>query len=183
MLLKSKRILLRPLQDSDKEAFFAYRSDSKANKYQGWIPKTKADVNDFFEKLASTPNQADSWFQWAIVEQKNNKLIGDIGTRFWGSTNQQVELGFTLDKIYQRKGYATEALLLLIHHLFADLKEHRISASAHPANEASIRLLEKLGFRKEAHFVEGFYQHGEWVDDVVYALLAREWEGLVHMSE
>ena len=60
--------------------------------------------------------------------------------------------------------------------LIFDLKKHRITASIDPRNTSSIRLIERLGFRKEAHFKQSLFFHGEWVDDLIYAMLAEEWK-------
>ena len=71
---------------------------------------------------------------------------------------------------------ATEALSALIDMLFDELAKHRIIASIDPRNEPSIRLMERLGFRKEAHFHRSIFMHGEWTDDVIYAMLQSEWK-------
>ena len=175
MHLETERLYLRPIGLEDKEALFAYRSDVMANQYQGWIPKTMDDVEAFINQLSSEANVPDTWHQLAIVEKESGKMIGDVGLHFLGPENWQVEIGYTLSLPFQKKGYATEALRKVIDFLLNDLKKHRIIASIDPANVDSIRLVERLGFRKEAHFIESIYQNGGWADDVVYALLAREW--------
>jgi RimJ/RimL family protein N-acetyltransferase len=113
-----------------------------------------------------------------IVEHASKLLIGDIGIHFLetDSENKQVEIGYTLDKEFRGNGYATEALTMIIDYLINSLSKHRIIASIDPLNVDSIKLVERLGFRKEAHFVESLFFHGKWVDDLVYALLAREWK-------
>ncbi len=175
MKLTTERLILRPFQVDDQTALFEYRSDAEANKYQGWIPTNIKDVEDFFAKLASKINVPGSWFQLAIIETNSQKLIGDVGIHFLEDDIQQVELGYTIHREYQRKGYATEALTAVLHYLFSDLKKHRITASIDPENLSSIRLLEKLRFRKEAHFVESLFIKDKWVDDVIYAMLRSEW--------
>lgn len=110
-----------------------------------------------------------------IIEQESDTLIGDIGVHFMDSENKQVEVGCTLNKDYQGKGYATESLRTIIDYLIQTLNKHRIITSIDPANSDSIRLVERLGFRKEAHFVESLFFHGKWVDDIVYAILEKEW--------
>jgi RimJ/RimL family protein N-acetyltransferase len=75
-----------------------------------------------------------------------------------------------------KKGYATEALTKIVDYLLNDLNKHRIIASIDPANSDSIRLIERLGFRKEAHFIKSLFFRGEWVDDLIYAILAHEWK-------
>ena len=73
-------------------------------------------------------------------------------------------------------GYAQEALTGVISFLFNDLNKHRITASVDPDNLASIKMVKKLGFRKEAHFKESLNIDGTWVDDVIFAILNREWK-------
>lgn len=174
MQLKTKRLLLRPIHITDVDRFYAYRSDVLTNQYQGWIPKNKKEANDFIAKTASIINQSGTWFQLVLMEKESNTLIGDVGIHF--IDYRQVELGCTLDKKHQGKGYATEALRKVIDYLFNDLKKHRITTSIDPANASSIQLVERLDFRKEAYFVESLYLNGQWCDDVVYALLKREWK-------
>ncbi|MDD3915429.1 MAG: GNAT family protein [Bacteroidales bacterium] len=87
----------------------------------------------------------------------------------------QAEIGYTLDKNFRGKGYAAEALTKIIDYLMNDLNKHRIVALG-PTNSDSIRLVERLGFRKEAHFIKSLFFHGEWVDDLIYAILANEWK-------
>jgi RimJ/RimL family protein N-acetyltransferase len=176
MELSTKRLILRPLRINDKNAIFEYHSDARANKYQGWIPKTIDDAETFIRALAPQLNSPDSWFQFALIEKEEQKLIGDIGIHFLNSEMHHVELGFTVHPNYQQKAYATEAISKIINYLFADLNKHRITASVDPDNTASIRLLEKLGFRKETHFIKSLFLNGKWVDDVIYVLLKEEWK-------
>ena len=173
-MIESKRTLLRPIAESDKEAVFAYRSDAETNKYQGWIPKSLDEVKDFISRNPAKFNQADTWFQLVIIDQESDRLIGDVGIHF--IDEQQVEIGCTLAKDIQGKGFATEALQAVINYLFKKLNKHRIIGSIDPLNTNSIGLLERLGFRKEAHFKQSLLINGEWVDDIIYAILKREWK-------
>lgn len=101
--------------------------------------------------------------------------MGDCGIHFLEEEADQVEIGITLDSKHQGHGYATQALILLFNYIFIDLKKHRIVASVAPENLPSIELLERMRMRKEAHFIESVKIGKKWVDDVVYAILAREW--------
>lgn len=176
MILQTQRLLLRPIQLDDKQTLFDYRKDEETNKYQGWIPKTIGDVEEFIGKLEPQLNIPESWFQMAIIEKENQVFIGDLGIHFLEESSQQVELGYTLNKKFQGKGYATEAINTVINYLFSELNKHRITASVDPENSPSFKLLERLGFIKEAHFRESLFINDEWVDDIIYALLAKEWK-------
>ena len=167
------RLAIRPLQAQDAESFFQYRSNKEDNLYQGWIPTSKAEADRFIERLPNQFNQIGTWFQCAIVLQESNAIIGDIGIHFMD--DQQVEIGCTLAKEYQSKGYAREALYALIQLLFNTYDKHRIIGSVDPQNQASLNLLKALGFRMEAHFRQSIYLRGKWVDDQVFALLQHEW--------
>ncbi len=173
----SDRIILRPIRLEDANLIFSYRSNLIINQYQGWIPKTIDDVFYFITNRVSHEfNVPGTWFQFVIIKKENNELIGDIGVHFSDPEGFQIELGCTLSQFMQGKGYATEALNEIINYLFSNLKKHRITASIDPRNEKSIQLFERLGFRKEAHFIKSYYINNEWVDDLVYAVLKEEWQ-------
>lgn len=178
MQLQSHRLLIRPIQNSDTADVFEYRSDAETNKYQGWIPKSEVEVSQFISKNPISFNLPDTWFQLVIIEKESKKLVGDIGVHFMDTENLQVELGCTIHKLFQKNGFAKEALNEVIRFLFEDLNKHRITTSIDPKNTASIKLVESLGFRKEAHFIESLFLNGKWVDDMVYALLKKDFEKL-----
>lgn len=175
MHLETERLLIRDIILDDKHAIFNYRSDAEANKFQSWIPETLKDVEQFIERNNKEFNQPESWYQFLITEKDTKAVIGDIGIHFFGSENLQVELGITLNKDFQGRGYASEALKGVINFLFSDLKKHRIMASIDPENIDSLKLMERIGFRKEGHFVKSLFWKNNWTDDVIYALLREEW--------
>lgn len=178
MTLETARLLLRPISVNDAKALFEYRSDRATNTYQGWIPENLDEVQTFIGNTSKQINVPDTWFQFVILEKQTQKLIGDLGIHFFGAENKQVELGCTLGKDFHKNGYATEAVKRVIDYLFKELHKHRITTSIDPENRRSIQLVERIGFRKEAHFVESLYLHGAWVDDLVYALIEKDWERL-----
>ena len=172
----TERLELRAIKLDDAEALYRYRSDAITNQYQGWIPRTLDDAYDFIgNEVAKTIDQYDTWFQFAIIKKDNDELIGDIGVHFLDEEKCQVEIGCTLAKNHHGKGFAREALNAIIKYLFVDLNKRRIISSIDPRNANSIKMVESLGFRKEAHFKESILINGEWFDDVVYALLKDEW--------
>lgn len=133
------------------------------------------DVDHFIQRNNKEFNQSESWYQVLITNKETKVVIGDLGIHFFGSENLQVELGITLDKNFHGKGYASEALKGVIDFLFNDLKKHRIMASVDPDNIDSLNLMERIGFRKEGHFVKSLFWKNNWVDDVIYALLQEDW--------
>jgi RimJ/RimL family protein N-acetyltransferase len=118
----------------------------------------------------------NTWFQLAICKFDPDELIGDCGLHYFEKESNQVEIGITLKREAQGLGYATEALKLIFNFVFGNLKKHRIFGSVDPNNRASIRLMERMSMRKEAHFIESIWSNDRWSDDIVYAILAREWK-------
>ncbi|WP_415327298.1 GNAT family N-acetyltransferase [Chryseobacterium sp. MMS23-Vi53] len=175
MQLFTERLLLRDITIDDKQAIFDYRSDAEANKFQSWIPETLEDVESFIQRNNKEFNQPESWYQILITDKETKAVIGDIGIHFFGNENLQVELGITLNKFFYGKGYASEALTGVIDYLFNDLNKHRVMASIDPDNVDSMKLMERIGLRKEAHFVKSLFWKNNWVDDVIYAVLKEEW--------
>lgn len=172
----TKRLILTSINIDDAEEIFKYRTDKETNKYQGWIPETLEDARNFIRsKIYPEIDVADTWFQFAVRLRETNTIIGDVGIHFLPQDDYQAEFGCTLDKNYQKKGYATEALSEIFEMLFYKLNKRRIIASIDPRNTDSIVLVERLGFRREAHFKESVLINNVWVDDLVYAILKDEW--------
>ena len=174
--LTTERLILRPVSLIDAEEIYQYRSDPVTNKYQGWIPTKIEDVQDFIKnRVSDIIDKNGTWFQFVITLRQNGEIIGDIGLHFFDKENKQVEIGFTLNKKYHKKGYANEAMAEIIKYLFNILNKHRIIASIEPGNSDSVRLVSRLNFRKEAHFRQSIFSNEQWVDDLIYAILRSEW--------
>jgi len=178
MILETKRLIIRPIKLDDKNEVFSYRSDRETNKYQGWIPTTLSDVESFIGNISKQINEPGTWFQFIIIEKETQKIVGDLGIHFIDRENKQAEIGCTLNKKFQNKGYATESVKRVIDYLFKELNKHRIITSIDPENKNSIRLVERIGFRKEAHFVESLFINEKWVDDLIYAMIEKDWENI-----
>ncbi len=175
-MIATPRTFIRPIEPADSNQVFSYRSDAVTNQYQGWIPKSIAEVDDFIAKNPSKFNQPETWFQLVIIENNSQNIIGDIGIHFIDTDNLQCEFGITLDKKFHSQGFAIETMQAVIDYLFGELQKHRIIASIDPRNTGSLRLIEKLKFRKEAHFKKSILINGEWVDDLIFAKLHDEWK-------
>ncbi|MDV3427138.1 MAG: GNAT family N-acetyltransferase [Bacillota bacterium] len=174
--ISTERLILKGITVSDAESMFTYRSNPKIYKYQSFKPQTLEDVEEFIsEKIAKIPNVPDTWYQLGIFIKETGELAGDIGIHFIDPDNLQAEIGYTLSLEHQSKGYASEAVTGVIDYLFNNLHKHRITASVDPGNTRSIKLLERIGMRKEAHFIKSLWFNNEWADDMVYAILNEEW--------
>jgi RimJ/RimL family protein N-acetyltransferase len=173
--LPTPRLVLRNFGYPDLPAFTAYRADPAVAQYQSWENYTPADAEQFFaEQKLTTFNTPGSWYQIAWALKENNQIIGDCGLHFL-EDGAQVEIGYTLATAYQRQGYAREAVSAVLQFLFTKLNKHRVMAITDVLNTPSIHLLERLGFRREAHHQKNIWFKGAWGDEFVYALLREEW--------
>jgi len=176
-LLKTERLIIRLFRDEDAEVVFAYRNDPLVYKYQGWaVPFTHENVDDFIHlRRILAPGIGGEWYQPALELTSTGEVIGDVAFFRKRQDSREATLGYTLAQAYWHQGYASEAVRAVVSYLFTELDLHRIVADCDSENLASVRLLERLGFRREAHFVESYWLGDRWGDEYQYALLKREW--------
>lgn len=173
---QTRRLRMDSLRPADAAALFAYRADPRVSLFQGWRPASVAEAVAFIERQAGgSIDTPDSWFQRAIRLRDTGELIGDLGIHLPPDAEGSIEFGITIAPAFQSQGFAGEALRAVFEQLLGQLGRHRIHASVDPRNLASMAMLRSLGMRQEAHHRESLWLHGEWVDDVVFAMLGREW--------
>lgn len=172
--LITPNFIVRSFERKDLARFAEYRAQESVARYQSWNDYTYQDAVRLFEGMDySNFGNEGEWYQLAIVNSETDELVGDLAVHF--IDEQQIEVGFTIRPENQKQGVATEALSALLDYLFTELSKHRVIATTDVANESSISLLEKLGFRREAHFVKNIFFKGAWSDEYQYALLRSEW--------
>jgi RimJ/RimL family protein N-acetyltransferase len=177
-VLQTDRLLIRSFQDSDLEAFITYRSDPAIARYQGWeAPYSRETATAFVQEMKQKePGTPGEWCQLAIELKAGGEMIGDCAFHILAEDPRQAEIAFTLSQGYQSRGYATEAVTRLLDYLFGEVGMHRVRAICDVENLASVRLLERVGMRREAHLIENVWFKGAWGSEYWYGLLKREWE-------
>jgi RimJ/RimL family protein N-acetyltransferase len=172
--LATDRLVLRPFQAEDLPAFVAYRRDPLVARYQSWDETySLADAEAFLCEVAGVRlGQAGEWMQLAIVDPADGTLLGDCASRVTADPPRTAEVGVTLSPAHHGRGYAGEALRKLVDTLFDDHDVRRVIAQIDDRNTAAQRLVEGLGFRLEARFVEADWFKGEWATLRVYAQLS-----------
>jgi RimJ/RimL family protein N-acetyltransferase len=103
-------------------------------------------------------------------------MIGDCGFHLLEADRRQAEIGFTVARRYQGLGYGSEAVVRLLGYLFEEMELHRVQASCDPENLSSVGLLDRVGLRREGHFLENYWSRDHWSDEYWYAILRREWD-------
>lgn len=179
--IHTERLLLRPIAASDAEAMLSYKADADSVRYVPYGVLTLAEIE---ERIATrwAPSRFDKEGDavcLAVVEQESGCLIGDV-VLFWRSENdREGEVGYILDPAFSGRGYAAEAVGALLALGFDGLGLHRIAARIDERNAASVRVVERLGFRREARLVESLWFKGEWATLLIYALLEDEWRSSI----
>jgi len=175
--LRSPRLTLRRLQAGELAYFCEYRSNPEVACYQSWDTFTPADGERLLEQQSVLyPDVEGTWFQMVIVLTASGALVGDCGLHCRQDDPRQGEIGITLAPEHQGKGYAVEALGCVLDYVFFTLGKHRITAITDADNAAAARLLERVGFRREGHFIRNIWFKGKWGDEFLYAILHAEWE-------
>src|SRR5579859_4831886 len=176
LALETARLRLHRFSEADLPTFLAYRNDPEIARYQSWETITERQARAFItEQLQLPPGTPGSWFQFAIALKTTDGLIGDCMLHVRADDPEQGEIGYTLARAQQGHGYATEAIQAVLAYAFETLQLHRVIATVDCRNTPSIRLLERIGMRREGHFLQDAWYKGEWCDDYLYALLRAEW--------
>jgi len=174
----TERLVLRRATPADARAVWGYR---RLDEVSRWITAAPADFEQFEEHGFDRERRGQ-----AVLVEHDGTVIGDVMIRVvdgWGQVEVveqargvQAELGWVLDPRHQGQGYATEALTEVVRICFEVLAVRRVTAACFAANEASWRLMERLGMRRETHTVrESLHRTEGWLDAYEYALLADEW--------
>lgn len=175
--LLGSRVSLRRLEDRDAADLFAIFSDPVVMRYWSWTPWT--DQAAAVGMIESTRRQfADrTLYQWGVTLRDKDSVIGTCTLADVNVQNRRAEIGFILRRDCWGRGIMTDATRTLLGFAFDQLNLHRIEADVDPRNEPSIRLLERLGFKREGYLRERWLVGDEVNDTEFYGLLRREWRG------
>ena len=175
--LETERLVLRPYEERDYDALYAMQSDAEVARWLYNEPRDHDEVRELLGRKIEGSEWRDEgdWLSGAVVLRETGDVVGDLALHWVSKEHRTGEIGFVFDPARQGRGYATEASRAFLSLAFEDFALHRVIGRAEARNSASVRVLEKLGMRREAHLVENEWVKGEWQSEVVYALLDREW--------
>lgn len=177
MHIDTERLLLREFVEADAEVTNVYEREAEVVRFQSFAPRTLAQSLEYIQRsMASARERPRRVFDLAVVSRRDGGLIGRCGLGVRDPEQGEAALWYILHPAHWGMGYAPEACTALLRFGFETLGLHRVIIDTEPENRASIRVAEKLGMRREAHFVENYWSKGRWTDSVIFALLKREWE-------
>jgi RimJ/RimL family protein N-acetyltransferase len=174
MELVTERLVLRDFVEEDWRSLRAIERQPEVVRYMTQDVASDLSIRAYIEKgIATARALPRTVYDLAITLE--GRFIGRCGLKRKDDEPRVAELWYLLDPADQGNGYAVEAARALVRFGFEELGLHRIYADVDPRNLPSARLLERLGMRREGHFVKDIWIKGEWCDTVIYALLADEW--------
>lgn len=168
IIAETERLILRRYQKEDLHDLFEYLSDIEVVEYEPYKPLTFDETKENLKWRIGTDEMI------AMELKSSHKMIGNV---YMGKREFEArEIGYVLNRNYWGQGYAAESCEALIQRAFSN-GIHRIYAECDPLNQRSWKLLEALGFQREAHFRKNVYfwkdenEKAIWKDTYVYARL------------
>ncbi|MER3498728.1 MAG: N-acetyltransferase [Chitinophagaceae bacterium] len=171
-VLETERLILRQIRPADADDIFYFRSDPDMLRYLDREPAKSVDEALQWIQMVTDLCKKGDGINWAICLKGSDKLIGMVTLWNIRKEHYRAEAGYTLHASHQGKGIMQEAFQKVIDYGFRKINLHSIDANVNPANEASIKVLEKAGFVREAYFRENYYHNGKFSDSAIYSLLS-----------
>lgn len=167
------RLVLREFVETDEPAVHSYASDPMVTQFMDWGPNSIEDTRVFLGGVLKQQGAAPhrTAFDLAVVDIESQALIGSAALSVTSVEHRRGEIGYVLHPDFWSKGLATEAARILLRFGFGELQLRRISATCHPDNHASARVLEKAGLVFEGRMRSHMFVRGEWRDSLLYAVV------------
>jgi RimJ/RimL family protein N-acetyltransferase len=180
--LQTPRLILREYEPEDWRAVLQYHADERYWRFYEPRAADEAAAREFVARFVDWQREAPRRrFQLAVVLRETGRLIGSCGLRqrpqldFGHAEPSEGDIGYEVDADLWGRGYASEAAEAMLRFGFDELGLHRVWSFCLAENQASARVLEKLGMRLEGRLVRQERMRGAWWDALVYAILEEEW--------
>jgi len=174
--LLTERLQLLPFDLSETAVFFGMRSKPSFMRYLGLHPMKKLEEAEKHIRMLMEDFNTQKGIPWKICLKSNGKMIGYMGLWNLSYRHARSEIGFGIAEEFQSKGYGSEAMKAVLDYSFEKFQLHSIKADVDPLNIASVQLLVKNGFQKEAHFRENYFFNGEFLDSDFYCIIKSDWQ-------
>jgi len=176
--IETDRLTLRRYVESDYDDLLKLQSSPDVARFLLNEPRTPEQVKGTLAgRMADVPMDSDGQaLTVAVILRETGQHVGEVSLFVQNAAHHGGELGFVFHPEFHGRGYAAEASIELLRIGFEELGMHRIIGRLDARNTGSAKLLERLGLRREAHFVKNEFLKGEWTDELVYAMLREEWD-------
>jgi RimJ/RimL family protein N-acetyltransferase len=169
-LISGERLRLREMIDDDLPAVRRWRSDPDVTRH--WITREQPTLAELAEWLAA--NRA-SGAETLTIETLDGVAIGYVSVFDIDPEHRRCEISLMVgERSEWGKGYAREALRLLLRYLFSSLGMHKVTLSVFAENEAARRVYRACGFREDGVLRDDMYRDGRWHDQILMSVLETE---------
>lgn len=168
-------VRLRAVEPTDWEVYYHWNFDDEQARavYVVPFPQSREAVRRWCEREATQPADGDN-FRFAIARLDDDTVVGDVSVHGADPRVGTFAYGINIKQGERRKGYASEAILLLLRYFFQERRYQKVTIGIYSFNEASIRLHEHLGFKREGCLRRLVYTRGSYYDQLMYGLTVEE---------
>lgn len=176
--IETDRLVLRTFERSDVDALQTYHALPSMQRYVFTRTRDAAEVAGALNIMrghVSLQRPGDT-LTLAMVRKGDRALVGHVSLHWSDATAGQGEVRFCTNPAYSGQGFTREAISAILDLAFDHFHIHRIFIRSDGRNHHSIKLLQNLGMRLEAHYREHALFQGEWDEELHFAILDREWQ-------
>ena len=172
--IKTERLILREIVNDDVKEIFEIFSDEDVTKYDWFVPIK--DTNTALKFIQHYKEEFDNKEEitWGIALKETNELIGICCLGDFELDSRRAEIGYDIKKTEWNKGYATEALKAVVLYGLCNMNLNRIEAFITPGNDASVKVLKKIGFTQEGIVRERDLIKGKLEDGIIMSMLKKD---------
>jgi len=178
--LETERLILRPVTDDDATAVFLYASNPNVTRFTLFETHQSIEESHWFVNSYRQSRYVNKEPDPLGIVLKNDPvqmMIGALGAHWVSQPNGTMEIGYSIGEPYWGRGIIVEAATALIRFVFTEYAVERLQARVFLGNDASDRVLTKLGFTREGVLRSLVLRRGQWWDIAMWSLLRGEWEG------
>ncbi|MBN0048148.1 GNAT family N-acetyltransferase [Streptomyces actuosus] len=175
-VLTGERTVLRPFTEADADTMWEIVGDPEVVRFT-FEPDTDLTPERLRSWYATRADRADR-LDLAVTDRATGELVGEVVLHEFDPRSRGCSFRTLIGPRGRGRGLGTEATRLIVAHGFEQLGLHRIQLEAYSDNHRALRVYEKVGFVVEGVRRQARQQDGEWVDEVLMAILDREWAAL-----
>ncbi|MCR6673714.1 GNAT family N-acetyltransferase [Devosia ginsengisoli] len=176
--IHTDRLTLRTFERGDIDGLCAYHALPSVQRYVFSRTRDRGEIAGALKIMrehVSLQRPGDT-LTLAVIRKGDQALVGHVALLWADATAGQGEVRFVVNPAHAGQGYAGEALAALFDLAFDHFRIHRVFARSDGRNHHSIKLMQRLGMRLEAHYREHALFQGEWDEELHFAILDREWQ-------
>ena len=176
--LHTERLSLRAMHPIDAEDMYDYSRRPEVTKYLLWTEHKNVGYTKDYLFYVGTRYALGDFYDWAIIDLESRRMIGTCGFTRIDAANDCAEIGYVLNPDFHGKGYATEAVKKIIEFGFSELSLNRIEARFMKGNEASLRLMQRVGMTFEGYMRDLIFVKGSYRTVGISSILKSEYDKL-----